>query len=181
VRSSWRSWPPSALGSANATTFTGSRAVQALGVTHGSLRWLSQTSLTRHTPLNAFATQGAIALSLVLAAGLLGDSGRHGFEVAVSYTAPAFWGFMALIGLVALATALRHDGTPGGKLGFITAALAFTGMCGYMLYSSVAYAGAGAMLGLAVVAVGVPAYALVRRLDARAVAGQAQAAVETGS
>jgi basic amino acid/polyamine antiporter, APA family len=168
-----------ALGSANATTFTGSRAVQALGVTHGSLRWLSSIHPGHRTPLNAFVTQGAIAVSLVLAAGLLGDQGRHGFEVAVSYTAPAFWGFMALIGLVAVGTALHHPGTLGRRLGFVTAAVAFTGMCGYMLYSSIAYAGVGAMLGLVIVGVGVPVYALVRALDARC--GGAEAGAEAGA
>ena len=156
-----------ALGSANATTFTGSRAIHALGITHRSLRWLSAVHPTRHAPLNAFIAQGAAATAIVLAAGLLGESGRHGFEVAVEYTAPAFWGFMALIGLVALGMALRHQGGAARKLGFLVAATVFTGICGYMLHSSVAYAGAGAVLSLAIVAAGIPVYVLVRALDAR--------------
>ncbi len=156
-----------ALGSANATTFTGSRAIQALGLTHGSLRWLSSSHRTRRTPLNAFLVQGVVATALVLVAGLLGDSGRHGFEVAVEYTAPAYWGFMALIGLVALGMGVRHQGRAAGRVGLLVAAGAFSLVCGYMLYSSIVYAGAGAMLGLAIVATGLPVYALVRALDAR--------------
>lgn len=168
-----------ALGTANATIFTGSRALQALGGQHRSLAWLGRADARRATPVAAFVLQGAVALAIVLAAGILGEGGRKGFEVAVEYTAPAFWGFMTLIGVGALLRLARvaAERTPA----FALSALVFVGLDLYMLRSSVVYVGKGALLGLAVVAVGVPVYLVVSRLDARRAPAPEAAVVESAA
>jgi len=157
-----------ALGTANATIFTGCRAIHALGTNHASLRWLSNRHPRWQTQVSAFLVQGAVAVALVLFSGLLGEKGRHGFEVAVEYTAPAFWGFMLLVAFIAVSKVVRTLSQPRIPLAFLVASVVFLGMCGYMLYSSLAYTGVGALVGVAIVAAGVPIYVLVRRNDARA-------------
>lgn len=156
-----------ALGTANATIFTGSRTLQALSGSHAGLRGLATCPGGRCAPVNAFCVQGAIATAFVLLAGLSGEASRHGFESAVEYTAPAFWGFMTLIGLLALKLAWKHPQRANPSPTFAVTALLFVGMDLYMLHSSIAYAGRNALLSLAVVALGVPVYWLVDRLDRR--------------
>lgn len=157
-----------ALGTANATIFTGARAIRALGDDQPALARLAATGVDRATPHNAFALQGFVAAALILAASALGESGRKGFEVAVEYTAPAFWGFMTLLGLVSVWMALTSRAPGPNRLALRLAAGPFCALCAYMLHASVAYAGRGALLGLAVVALGVPVYAGVRLRGRRA-------------
>ncbi|MEN6403748.1 MAG: amino acid permease [Armatimonadia bacterium] len=170
-----------ALGTANATIFTGSRTLQALGDNHPGLRSLSLCPSGRCAPVNAFCLQGLIAAALVLVAGVWGEGGRHGFESAVEYTAPAFWGFMTLIGVVALKLACRppQGSKPSPTLGLT--ALLFVAMDLYMLHSSIVYVGRNAMLSLAVVALGLPVYWLVGRADRRHVVVEVEAKSAAGS
>ncbi len=156
-----------ALGTTNATIFTGSRAIHALGANHPSLRRLGTHHVRWGTPTTAFALQGAVALSLVLVSGMLGEKGRHGFEVAVEYTAPAFWTFILLVALVAVSKAIHTVRRRILALPLLVASLIFLGMCGYMLYSSLAYTGIGALLGAGIVVLGAPVYFLVRSRDAK--------------
>lgn len=172
-----------ALGTANATIFTGSRTLQAIGENHPGLRSLSLCPSGRYAPVNAFCVQGLIAVAFVLVSALWGDGGRRGFESAVEYTAPAFWGFMTLIGLVAfkLACCPPKGSRPSLTLGLT--ALLFVAMALYMLHSSIAYVGRNAILSLAVVAIGLPVYWLVSRADRLqiVVAAEAEANSRVGS
>jgi basic amino acid/polyamine antiporter, APA family len=84
-----------ALGSMNATTFTGARAIYALGQDYRPLSFLGHWRGGRNTPANAFLLQGSLALLLVL----LGAWTRDGFVTMVEYTAPIFWFFLTLVGL----------------------------------------------------------------------------------
>lgn len=156
-----------ALGTTNATIFTGSRSLQALSANHPGLRALGVCPAGSGAPVNAFALQGVIAAALVLVVGLVGEGGRHGFESAVEYTAPAFWGFMTLIGLLSLRLSVRSSNCQQAAPGFVLAALLFVAADLYMLHSSVVYAGSKAVLSLGVVALGVPMYWLVAVLDRR--------------
>lgn len=155
-----------ALGTANATIFTGSRGLQAMGADHPSLSCLGRCDERRRAPVPAFALQGLVAVGVVVLAGVLGRGGQS-FEVAVAYTAPAFWGFMGLIGLVAVGQALRPGDGQRAQPALLACALIFVAMDAYMLHSSIAYAGRGALLGLLVVAAGVPVYLAVSWQDAR--------------
>jgi amino acid transporter len=142
----------SALTSANATAFTGARTAYALGCDHRRLAFLGCWRERGDTPGNALLVQGAAALLLVA----IGAFARDGFRLAVEFTAPVFWFFFLLVG-VSLFVLRRRD--PDVERPFkvplypvLPAVFCLTNA--YLLYSSLAYTGAGALVGVAVVAVG---------------------------
>lgn len=147
-----------ALSSANATMITGARSNYALGRDVPRLGFLGEWHGGRHTPRAAFLLQGGIALLLVA----FGALARSGFEAMVAYTAPVFW--LILFGTGASLLVLRRR-EPGRDRPFRVplypvVPLLFCAIAGYMLYSSVAYAGRGALLGVAVMLAGLPVLAV---------------------
>lgn len=141
-----------ALTSANATAITGARTSYALGRAFPRLGWLGRWDPERDTPGNALLLQGAIALLLVAGAAF----GRDAFGAVVEYTAPVFWFFLLLVG-IALFVLRRRAPPPAGSFRVplypLIPAL-FCATSGYLLYSSVAYTGPSALVGVAVLAVG---------------------------
>ncbi len=137
-----------ALTSANATAFTGARSAFALGRDFPRLAFLGKWRKHGETPGNALLFQGAAALLLVA----LGAFARDGFRVAVEYTAPAFWLFFLAVGLALFVLRRRQ---PEAERPFrvpfypVLPAL-FCLSCAYLFYSSLAYTGAGALVGGAV-------------------------------
>ncbi|MBA3522459.1 MAG: amino acid permease [Gemmatimonadales bacterium] len=150
----------SALTSINATIITGARSTYALGRDFEALRVLGEWKEQGSTPANALLLQGAIALALVA----FGAIARGGFEAMVAYTAPVFWFFLALVALSLIVVrrsepdALRPFRVPLYPL----TPLLFAGAALFMLYSSIRYAGRGALLGVAVMLAGVPILMLAR-------------------
>jgi amino acid transporter len=141
-----------ALTSANATAITGARSTYALGQSFPALAWLGRWHGARDTPAIALLAQGGIALLLVLA----GAFARDGFTLAVDYTAPVFWGFLLLVGIGLFVLRIREPEVARPfrvPLYPILPAL-FCLTCAYMLWSSVTYTGAGALVGIAVLVVG---------------------------
>jgi APA family basic amino acid/polyamine antiporter len=142
-----------ALTSANATIFTGARTNYALGrdfrVFSALGKWNEQTS----TPVNAFIVQGVIALALIG----LGLLTRNGFETIVEYTAPVFWFFLLLVGvsLFILRKKEPHRERPFRVPLYPITPLIFCLTSAYLLYSSLMYTGLGALVGVAVLGVGV--------------------------
>lgn len=142
----------SALTSANATIFTGARTNYAVGRDFAPFRLLAKWNVEASAPVNAFIVQGLIALALVL----MGSLTRKGFETIVEYTAPVFWFFFLLVGIALFV--LRHNDPEAVRpfrvplYPFVPAAFCLT--CGYLLYSSTVYTGVGALVGVAVLAVG---------------------------
>jgi amino acid transporter len=149
-----------ALSSANATMITGARSNYALGRDLPLFGFLGAWNQAGSTPTPAFLLQGAIALALVG----FGALARSGFEAMVAYTAPVFW--MILLGTGAALIALRRldpaTDRPFRVPLYPVTPLLFCAIAGYMLYSSVAYAGRGALLGLAVMLAGLPLLAFGR-------------------
>ncbi len=151
-----------ALSTMNGTILTGARVYYALGRDVPRLRGLGTWSDHGGTPGNALLLQGAITLVLVLAGAL--SEGR-GISTMVAYISPVFWLFMLLTGLTLFI--FRHR-DPGRELPFrvplypLTPAL-FCLSCAGLLYSSTRYAGTGALVGLAVLAAGVPLVRAARR------------------
>ena len=140
------------LTSANATIITGARTAYALGRTVPRLRWLGRWQGARNTPGNALLAQGAIALLLVLA----GAFTRDGFAQVVEYTAPVFWAFLLLVGIALFVLRVKD---PDAERRFRVPAYPllpalFCLTSGYLLYSSLAYTGVSALIGVAVLAVG---------------------------
>ena len=150
----------SALSSANATMITGARSNYALGRDLPLFGFLGGWHEEGSTPKAAFLLQSAVALGLVA----FGAVARSGFEAMVAYTAPVFW--TILLGTGAAVIAMRRQ-DPGTERPFrvplypLTPIL-FCSFAGYMLYSSLAYAGRGAILGLAVMLAGLPLLAISR-------------------
>jgi APA family basic amino acid/polyamine antiporter len=150
-----------ALSSANATMITGARSNYALGRDVPRFAFLGGWHESRHTPRAAFLLQGLIALLLVG----FGALARSGFEAMVAYTAPVFW--LILFGTGASVLVLRRRepevDRPFRVPLYPLVPLLFCAVAAYMLYSSVAYAGRGALLGVAVMLVGIPVLAVAGR------------------
>jgi amino acid transporter len=143
-----------ALSSTNATIFTGARTSFALGRDFSLFRFLGHWEDDAETPANALLVQGSIALALVG----VGAWTRQGFESMVDYTAPVFWLFFGLAGasLFVLRRTEPEIPRPFEVPLYPLTPLAFCGACAYMLWSSLAYTGIGALLGVGVLLVGLP-------------------------
>ncbi len=154
-----------ALSTLNATIFTGARVYYALGRDLPLIRRLGVWDERGDNPANAFMVQGAIALTLVF----FGALTRDGFSAMVDYTAPVFWLFLLL---VAISLFIFRAREPASQRPFrvplypMTPAI-FVGVCGYLLYSSLAYTGVGALFGLGVLALGAPLAFLGRKQSAQ--------------
>jgi amino acid transporter len=149
-----------ALTSINAAIFTGARSSYAVGRDFGALGFLGRWHPITRTPVNALLTQGVTALALVGLGGLT----RSGFETMVEYTAPVFWLFLFLTG-VALFVLRRRDPArprPFRVPFYPLTPLAFCVTSGYLVYSSLAYTGIGALVGVAVLAAGTLGFALTK-------------------
>ena len=148
----------SALSSANATMITGARGSFAIGNDVPPLAalgvWRATDSDDGGTPRRALIVQGAVSLLLVG----FGAATRAGFETLAAYTAPVFWLTLLLMGM-ALFVLRRRE--PERERSFRVplyplTPLLFCVTSAGMFYSSVVYAGPGALLGLAVMLAGLP-------------------------
>ncbi|HEU4596935.1 MAG TPA: amino acid permease, partial [Pyrinomonadaceae bacterium] len=158
----------SALTSANATIITGARTNYALGRDFRLFDFLGRWHERANTPTNALLVQGALALVLVLAAALA----REGFGALVEYTAPVFWLFFFLTGLSLIVLRFKEPEAerPFRVPLYPLTPLLFCAACAYMLQASLAYTGAGALAGVAVLLAGVPVLLLARRRQQAAAA-----------
>jgi len=172
LRNAWGDWGAkfisvliavSALGAMNATIFTGARTNYAWGQDFKALHLLGVWHERTSTPVNALVVQGLISLGLVA----LGAATRKGFSTMVDYTAPVFWFFFLLTGLSLF---ILRNTDAGTRRPFYTplyplTPLLFCVFCVYMLQSSLSYTGVGALVGVAVLLVGIPVLMLVRRYE----------------
>ncbi|MBD2497440.1 amino acid permease [Nostoc sp. FACHB-280] len=144
----------STLGALNATVFTGARTNYALGQDFAIFGFMGHWRQRPSTPSYALVLQAAIALALVL----LGTFTRKGFETMVDYTAPIFWFFFLLSGASLLVLRNREPQIqrPFRVPFYPLTPLLFCSVCGYLLYSSLVYTGVGAVVGVVVVAAGIP-------------------------
>jgi amino acid transporter len=142
----------SALTSVNATIFTGARTNYALGRDFHSFRFMGHWNEKTSSPVYALVIQGIISLTIVG----LGLFTRRGFETMIEYTAPVFWFFLLMVGLslfVLRKNEPRRDRPFRVPLYPITP-LIFCFSTAYLLYSSVAYTGIGALVGIGVLCLG---------------------------
>jgi amino acid transporter len=148
------------LGGINATIFTGARSNYALGQDFALFSFMGDWRNRSSTLTKAMLVQGAITLFLVL----LGTVTRKGFETMVDYTAPVFWFFFLLSGVSLLVLRVRepHVFRPFRVPFYPLTPILFCLICGYLLYSSLAYTGMGAITGVAVVLAGIPLLLLPR-------------------
>lgn len=150
----------STLSAASGTIFTGARTNYALGKTYAPLRFMGRWNGRTNTPLGALLVQGVLSLALVI----FGAWQRRGFETLVEYTAPVFWFFFLLTG-ISLLVLRRHDPDrfrPFRVPFYPVTPLLFCAACSYMLWSSLAYTGVGALVGILVLSSGGVALLLSR-------------------
>lgn len=142
------------LSTVNAMMITGARSGYALGRDFRTFAFLGRWQEGRETPVNAMLAQGMISLILVF----LGTGTRSGFVMMVEYTAPVFWSFFLLAGgsVMVLRIQEPHAVRPFRVPLYPWTPILFCAVCTAMLLSSIAYTGRGALLGMGVLAAGLP-------------------------
>jgi amino acid transporter len=143
-----------ALSSANATIFTGARTNYALGRDTSLFSMLGVWDDRADTPANALWVQCGVALALVG----VGAVTRQGFQSMVDYTAPVFWLFFLATGVALFVLRYREPGIdrPFRVPLYPLTPVLFCLASAYMLWSSLAYTGIGALLGAGVLLAGIP-------------------------
>ncbi|MCC6947915.1 MAG: amino acid permease [Bradyrhizobiaceae bacterium] len=141
-----------ALSTLNATIFTGARAYYALGRDVPAVGKLGIWEERGDKPTNALLLQAAIALALVA----FGSTTRDGFESMVAYTAPVFWFFLFLIALSVFVFRNRGIDLPYRLPLYPLPPILFGAAALWMIYSSIAYAGIGSIVGVVVLLAGLP-------------------------
>ncbi len=142
----------SAITSVNGSMIVGARSNYALGRDWPMMRWLGHWDGASGSPRNAMLAQGVIAFALVV----LGAIQSAGFKGLVEYSLPVFWGFFMLVGIAIFVLRIKEPDAPRPfRVPFypVTPAI-FVASCAYLLYASLAYHRAHALVGLGVLAVG---------------------------
>lgn len=147
-----------AISTANATIITGARTNYALGRDFSLLSFMGRWNQKRNTPVNALLVQGIIALILIF----FGAWSKKSVETMVDYTAPVFWLFLLLttLSLFILRRKNRENEKAYRVPLYPFTPLFFIAACIFMLYSSLAFTGKGALVGAAFLIVGIPLYLL---------------------
>jgi len=148
----------SALSTANATIITGARTNYALGRDFSFLKYIGQWNRSYNAPINALLVQGGISFALVI----LGTFTQEAVSTMVDYTAPVFWFFFLLTTASLLIFRNRSE---LNSQAFQVPLYPFTPIlfmlvCLYLLYSSVMFTGWGALVGIGILALGLPVYYL---------------------
>jgi basic amino acid/polyamine antiporter, APA family len=152
-----------ALSTLNGTIFTGGRVYYTLGRDLPLLQRLGRWDERGDNPTTGLVIQAVISLALVL----FGATTRDGFEAMVAYTSPVFWFFMLLVGLSVFVLRRREPDRPRPfrvPLYPVTPLL-FCLTAAYLIYSSLDYAGVGAILGVIVLVLGAPLIWLGRQRE----------------
>ncbi|HRO28741.1 MAG TPA: amino acid permease [Luteimonas sp.] len=141
-----------ALTSANATMITGARSVYAVGRDFPALAAVGRWDERHGSPRVAMLLQGALSLALVA----LAATALDGFRLAVEYTAPVFWLFFLLVGIALFVLRRRDPDRPRPfRVPLYPAVpLLFCATSASLLYSSLVHTGYGALVGVAVLALG---------------------------
>jgi len=178
----------SALGAIQGLVFTGARIYASVGADHPAFAALGRWHPRFRTPARALIVQCGVAVAWILAVGTGAGRGTldaaaqglglpaapwerfgGGFETLVAGTAPVFWLFFLGTGVALLVLRRRDPGTPRPFRVplYPWTPLLFCASCLFMLHASVDYARGLALVGLAPVLLGVPIYALSRRVARR--------------
>jgi amino acid transporter len=141
----------SCLNSINATIIFGSRSSFALGRDWKLFSWIGQWDESG-TPRKAIFLQCVIALVLIFGASFA----RESFESVVEFTAPVFWFFILLIGISLFILRKKNPDQeiPCPVPFYPILPIIFIATVAWLLWSSLAYSGWGALFGVACLGVG---------------------------
>ena len=142
-----------AITSVNGSMIVGARSNYALGCDWPLLGFLGRWDEASGSPRTAMLVQGVIALALVA----LGAFQNAGFKGLVEYSLPVFWGFFLLIGIALFVLRVREPAAPRPFRvpGYPVLPAIFVLGCAYLLYRSLEHNGIHALVGMAVLGVGV--------------------------
>lgn len=150
-----------ALSTLNATIFTGARVYYSLGRDIPAFAKIAAWDDRGGNPLRAFVLQAVIALALVL----FGSMTRDGLSTMVDYTSPVFWFFLMLVAVSLFIFRMREPQLerPFKVPLYPVLPALFVMICAYLLWSSLAYTGKGALVGIGILALGLPLLLLAKR------------------
>jgi len=136
----------------NATLIAGARTTYAAARDLPRPTALGTWDLSRGVPPGAVVAIGAVALALVG----FGTLTRGGFATMVDYLSPVYWFFLMLSGGAVIVLRRRFPDVPRPFRVplFPWLPLAFAACSAYLLHASVVYVKAGAVAGVAVLALG---------------------------
>ena len=141
----------SCLNSINATIIFGSRSSYALGRDWTIFKWVGEWH-SSGSPRKAIFMQAMIAILLVIFASFA----RQGFDAIVEFTAPVFWLFILLVGISIFILRYKYPEIerPYSVPLYPILPLIFCASSAWLLWSSLAYSGVGALVGVACLALG---------------------------
>ncbi len=150
-----------ALSVMNAILIAGPRTTYAAARDLASEWRLARWNARRGTPSAAVVATALVALLLVA----LGDATRGGFSTMVDYLSPVYWAFLVLSGgaLIVLRRREPEAPRPFRVPLYPWLPLLFSTCSGYLLWASLVYVKAGAVIGVAVLAVGALLLFLAKR------------------
>jgi amino acid transporter len=148
-----------ALSTLSVTIFTGARTYYAAGRDFAFIRRLGVWESHGDNPKNALLLQCVIALSLIL----FGGFSREGFEAMVAYTAPVFWFFLLLVAISVMIFRKRGGVLPYRMPFYPLPPILLACAAVWMIWSSLAYAGTGALIGVGILLLGTPLLWLSRK------------------
>ena len=151
--------------SMNAILIAGARTTYAAARDTAALAHLGRWHAARGTPSAAIVAIAAVSLLLVA----FGAYTRGGFSTMVDYLSPVYWLFLTFSGIALFVLRRRFPAVarPFRVPGYPFVPLVFIASSAYVLYSSLAFVRVGAVVGGAVMLVGV-VLLLVLRLKSRA-------------
>jgi len=150
-----------ALSVMNAILIAGPRTTYAAARDLARALRLGQWNARRGTPTAAVLATSAVALALVG----FGAATRGGFATMVDYLSPIYWFFLCLSGGAVIVLRRREPAMlrPFKVPLYPLLPLLFIACCAYLLWASLVYVKAGALVGLAVLALGALLLLLLRR------------------
>jgi amino acid transporter len=142
-----------AITSMNAILIAGARTTYAAARDTAALAHLGRWHVARGTPSAAIVAIAVVSLALVG----FGAYTRGGFATMVDYLSPVYWLFLTFSGIALFVLRRRFPdaGRPFRVPGYPFVPLVFIGSSLYVLYSSLAFVRVGAVVGVAVLLVGV--------------------------
>ena len=136
----------------NALLIVGARTTYAAARDWPGAARLGRWDALRGTPAQAMIAMGVVAVAQIG----FGSLTPQGFSTMVDFLTPVYWFFLSLSALAVIVLRMRHPEAPRPFRvpGYPVTPLVFFCSCLYMLYSSLVYVRAGALVGVAVLALG---------------------------